>query len=223
MNSAKLSNTVLTTVGLVAAALSTFLMLRITIPYLSLQIDAGFLVTKQSIIHVTYWRYAFYTHVCTSIFLIPIGTLQFIDKSAYRFKAIHRIVGIAYISIIVLLSGPSGFIMGYFANGGIWAKISFMVLSVCWICTTAISYFQIRRGKIAAHKKYMIRSYALTLSAITLRTYALVLPKFIHLHGKDEYVLMAWLSWVPNLILAEVVIKWFIKPEICDPILKNHE
>jgi uncharacterized membrane protein len=209
MKKFQLSNVILTTISLIAAGVFTVLMFKITLPYLSFKIDAGFLATKQSIIHIAHWRYAFYIHVCTSIFLLLFGAVQFVRNSAYRFRIAHRISGILYVVIIVLLSGPSGFVMGIYANGGMWAKISFVLLSVCWVYTTVLSYLKIKNGNVLAHKQYMIRSYALTLSAVTLRTYALVLPMFIHLHGRDEYVLIAWLSWVPNLILAEVFIRVF--------------
>jgi hypothetical protein len=52
----------------------------------------------------------------------------------------------------------------------------------------------------------MIRSYALTLSAITLRLYALVLPHFVLLEGRKEYAVLAWSSWTINLLVAETII-----------------
>lgn len=185
----------------------TVLMARITLPYLSFKIDAGFLVTKQSIIHITPWRYAFYIHVCTSIFVLLTGVFQFIKPIVYAYKKLHRFLGTLYVSIIVLLSGPSGLIMGYYANGGTWAKCSFIILSVLWVGLTAYAYIQALRRNIPSHQNFMARSYALTLSAITLRTYAYFIPMFLHITGKEEYVLIAWLSWVPNLIIAEVLIR----------------
>jgi len=197
-------------IALTLAVFFTVLMLRLTIPYTSLKIDVDFLATKQSIIHLEYWRYAFYTHVFASVFVLLLGVVQFIPALAYKYKKVHRTIGLAYVVIVVLLSGPSGFIMGIYANGGFYAKISFVILSMLWIGFTATAYMKALRGKIEEHKAYMVRSYALTLSAITLRTYAYIIPSLVHMHGKDEYILIAWLSWVPNLIVAELLIwrKW---------------
>lgn len=194
----------------IAVALTMFfsyLMLGITLPYLSFQIDTDFLATKQSIIYIKHWRYAFYLHVCTSIFVLFLGVFQFIRRLVYGSPRIHRLIGLTYIIIVCCLSGPSGLIMGYYANGGLYARISFVTLSLLWIGFTAHAYRLALKRDIISHQAYMIRSYALTLSAITLRSYAFVLPMFVHMRGRDEYVLIAWLSWIPNLIIAEILIR----------------
>jgi hypothetical protein len=198
---------------LIAVALTTFfsyLMLRITLPYLAFEIDTDFLVTKQSIIHIKHWRYSFYVHVCTSTFVLFLGIFQFIHRLIYGYKRLHRYIGLTYLIIVVFLSGPSGLIMGYYANGGLYARISFVTLSLLWIGFTAWAYIKVLRRDIEAHKAYMVRSYALTLSAVTLRSYAFILPLFVHMNGRDEYIMIAWLSWIPNLIVAEILIrkKW---------------
>lgn len=53
----------------------------------------------------------------------------------------------------------------------------------------------------------MFRSYALTFSAITLRTWKLVLPAIITIDSLTLYQVDAWLGFVPNLLLAE----WYIR------------
>lgn len=198
---------------LIAVAIVSFfsyLMLGITLPYLSFRIDTDFLVTKQSIIHITHWRYAFFIHVCTSIFVLFLGIFQFIRRVIYGYPKFHRFIGLIYVLIVTCLSGPSGLIMGYYANGGLYARVSFMTLSLLWIGFTAWAYILATRRDIISHQGYMVRSYALTLSAVTLRSYAFILPSLVHMHGRDEYVLIAWMSWVPNLIIAEILVrmKW---------------
>lgn len=193
-------------IAVIAILFFSALMLRITLPYLSFRIDVDFLATKQSIIHIAPWRYAFYIHVCSSIFVLLAGIIQFIPQIAYKYKKLHRAIGMLYIVIVVLLSGPSGFIMGIYANGGLYAKISFVLLSILWIAFTAIAYMKALQRNIETHKAFMVRSYALTLSAIALRTYAYFIPMFVHMNGRDEYVLIAWLSWVPNLLIAELLV-----------------
>ena len=54
----------------------------------------------------------------------------------------------------------------------------------------------------------MILSYALTLSAITLRAYTwLAHMTHLPINARDLYVLVAWLSWVPNLVVAIILIE----------------
>ena len=56
----------------------------------------------------------------------------------------------------------------------------------------------------AAHERWMIRSFALTLAAVTLRIY---LPIGVTLNNGEftfPYTIIAWACWVPNLIVAEI-------------------
>lgn len=54
-----------------------------------------------------------------------------------------------------------------------------------------------------AHRKWMARSFALTFGAVTLRIY---LPSFLAmgLPFDKAYPLVAWVSWVPNLLAVEL-------------------
>ena len=48
----------------------------------------------------------------------------------------------------------------------------------------------------------MIRSYALTFAAVTLRL-QIPLSQIAGLSMETAYPVIAWLSWIPNLLLAE--------------------
>lgn len=182
------------------------LMLLITLPYLSFRLNVDFLITKQSIIHLKHWRYAFYFHILTSFFVLLAGATQFWNYFLVRFRKWHRSIGKMYVYIILFISGPAALIMSFYANGTPVAKTSFVILSFLWILFTALAFYFVLRKNFVAHRKFMIRSYALTLSAVTLRLYALILPHLVHMNGKDEYALISWISWTGNLLLAEMII-----------------
>ena len=63
-----------------------------------------------------------------------------------------------------------------------------------------------RDGDFVAHRAFMIRSYALTLSALTLRAWKWSINNSFELPPMDVYRAVAWLGWVPNLLLAEFII-----------------
>jgi hypothetical protein len=187
---------------------ATYLVLLLSVPYLSMKPHVDFLKTKQLIYHVKVWRFSFYVHVFTSIFCIAAGLFQFLPFVLKNYKKVHRILGFIYISVVLLLAGPSSLVMSFYANGGLVAKISFVLLSMLWLLSTSIAYYKIRTHTYLEHGNWMLRSYALTLSAVTLRFYAYLMDVFNwHLPPTEEYTLLAWLSWVPNLILAEILIK----------------
>lgn len=183
-------------------------MIRLMSAYFSFRYDADFLLTKQKIIHLKHWRYAFYIHVFLSILSLIAGFSQFSSLIIKKYKKLHRLMGYIYIIDVIFLAGPSALIMAFYANGDVWAKASFVLLSILWIVFTGISFQKVRNKDFVSHRNWMIRSYALTLSAISLRLFALIIPAFIHMNAFEEYALIAWLSWTLNLLAAEIVIFW---------------
>ncbi|TAE80797.1 MAG: DUF2306 domain-containing protein [Bacteroidetes bacterium] len=204
----KITNITFISIGILIL-LGVYAMLRITIPYLSFETDIGFLLTKQAVLHIDIWYISFYTHITSSVIVLLLGCLQFVKLIRVKLPHLHRNLGKFYIGFILGLSAPSGLIMGCYANGGIAAKLSFILTSLCWWIFTFKAYRAIRFNQVQSHINFMIRSYALTLSALTLRCYVMLLPLVIQLHAKEMYTLVAWLSWVPNLLLAE----WFVKKQ----------
>lgn len=194
----------------------TFLMVRITLPYLPLDYDVAFLRIKQWVIHNDIWRTAFFLHVFSSTFLLLAGFTQFYNPLK-KFSKLHRQLGKLYIFILLVLSAPAGFIMSLYANGGLPSQIAFTFLSVLWIIFTFKAYTAIRNRDFILHGNFMLRSYALTLSALTLRAWKYIIVMLFHPHPMDVYMLVAWLGWVPNLIIAE----WLIRTNFSAKIIKG--
>lgn len=194
--------------GLLAILFFSWLMLGITLPFFSFRYDIGFLLSKQHVLYLAIWRYSFYIHIAASLPLLLIGFQQLVPAWRRKYPAFHRKAGRVYVFIVLFLSAPTGFIMGYYANGGRAAQVSFMLLSLCWGLFTYIGYRAWQQGKMRKHGEFMVRSYALTLSAILLRSYVYVLPLFSSLNGKEMYIFVSWMSWVPNLVFVELLFLW---------------
>lgn len=186
----------------------SYLLILLSLPYIHFEKNVEFLATKQLIYHLDWWRWSFYIHVFTSPIVILTGLFQFNRYFLHRRKKVHRILGIIYILFVVLISGPSALLMGLYANGGYLAQISFVLLSALWIFSTAFAFLSAKKHDYLKHSKWMLRSYALTLSAVTLRVYAYCFDYFnVHLGPKETYILLSYLSWIPNLVLVEFVIR----------------
>ncbi|HZH35980.1 MAG TPA: DUF2306 domain-containing protein [Flavisolibacter sp.] len=187
-------------------ALATYLMFRLSVPYVSFQKNIDFLATKQNVYHIDYWRYAFYAHVFTSILVLPAGFTQF-TKVFFR-RGLHRKLGMVYILTVLFITAPTGLLMGIHANGGLGAKASFVLLSTVWFITTLLALITAKKKRFIDHGEWMLYSYALTLSAITFRLLALGFDLFdIRVRPQEVYVTIAWLSWVPNILIAHLLIK----------------
>ena len=184
-------------------------MVNITLQYIPYDTDIAFLKIKQDVIDVPFYKIAFFAHVYTAIFVLLAGFTQFSAKLRKNYPDMHRKSGWLYAAIVVLFASPSGFYMGIFANGGVYSQISFCLLAILWFYFTLIAVIKIKQCDIVAHRAFMIRSFALALSAITLRLWKYLIILSFDARPMDAYRIVAWLGWVPNLLLAEYIIHKF--------------
>lgn len=176
--------------------------------YFLFDLSEGFFASKSLDVLISHlWTVSFYTHISFGGIALLIGWLQFSKKFRAKRMGLHRGIGKIYI-VSILFSGTTGLYMSFYASGGIATKLGFSMLSICWLITTILAYTTIRKKKIAAHQKWMIRSYALTYAAVTLRLWNPILEAVVQPEwGIDPYTIVAWLAWVPNLLFAEFLIK----------------
>jgi len=183
-----------------------WLMLKITLEYVPLDPNVSFLMIKQTEVHDRpEYLWFFYTHVYTSIFVLLAGFLAILRKD-FQLKNFHINAGKIYIFLILLFAAPSGIYMGIFANGGFLSKISFVILGSLWWFSTFKAYQLARQKKFKEHKQWMWRSFALTISALTLRIWKVIIVYLFHPNPMDVYQIIAWLGWVPNILLIEYLI-----------------
>ena len=190
----------------VTLAFFVFLMARISLAYMPYNTDVGFLRIKQDYIDLDFWRTAFFVHVYMSIWVLLAGFTQFSENIRTFRPTLHRSFGYIYAVDVVFVTGPAGLIMGFYANGGVTSKISFVTLAISWITLTAIAVIKARSGDFVGHRNFMIRSYALTLSALTLRAWKYGINNTFEFPPMDVYRTVAWLGWVPNILFAEFLI-----------------
>jgi len=148
---------------------------------------------------------AFYTHISLGGVALLTGWSQFIKSWRNKYLKIHRFLGYIYVTS-VLGSSITGLIIAIFSTGKKPATIGFGMLAVSWFISNIKAFFGIRKGKVKEHEKWMIRNYALTFSAVTLRVY---LPILL---GNGTGIVKAlqivsWLCWVPNAVVAEIYIR----------------
>lgn len=142
------------------------------------------------------------THVFASATALTLGPLQF-SASLRRAKPwLHRWTGRIYLAVGVLAGGLSGLYMAQHAFGGTVARLGFALLAACWLYTGACAYMAIRQGSVNVHRKWMVRNFALTFAAVTLRLY-LPASQAAGIPFEEAYPFIAWLCWVPNLLAAE--------------------
>lgn len=140
-------------------------------------------------------------HFAAGGLALAVGILCFRRDLLVRARAWHRRLGVLYVAS-VLASAAAGLVMAVFSMGGLTAHVGFAIASGIWIATTLLGWLAIQDRRIAQHRRWMVRSYALSFGAVTLR---FELPLLIVWTGSFQtaYPWIAWLAWVPNLLFAE--------------------
>jgi uncharacterized membrane protein len=143
-------------------------------------------------------------HVLGSGLALLIGPFQFLASLRASRPALHRTLGQIYVALI-FIGAIGGIGLAVMAHGGLVARTGFLLLDALWIYTIIRAWGAIRAGRIVTHQQWMMRNFALTFGAVTLRLwlgvgYALAIP------FDEGYPVVAWLAWVPNLILIE----WYL-------------
>lgn len=171
----------------------------------------NFLAKKQDVVFNVFWRTAFYIHITGGMLALLVGPFQFIKKLRNKYLRFHRNIGKVYLVAILILGGPSGLFMAFYAEGGGIAVIGFSIMALLWIGTTYMALETVKKKKIDQHRAWMVRSFALTFAAVTLRLYVPIASAVFHIPGTIVETSSAWVSWVPNLIVAEILIRTISK------------
>lgn len=166
----------------------------------------GLLRSKpQELLNNLFWNAAFYTHIILGGLALLIGWMQFSSKLRNKNLILHKQLGKVYV-ISVLLSATVGFYIAFFATGGLIASLGFMFLAAVWFYTTLSAYLSIRHKQVEKHRQMMIYSYAACFAAVTLRIWLPLLTSFLG-NFITAYTIVAWLSWIPNLFVANLIVK----------------
>jgi hypothetical protein len=148
-------------------------------------------------------RYGLLTmHAGLATTALVIGPLQFFAAIRTRHPRGHRRIGTTYV-ICCLGAGAAGLPLALGSTEGPVATAGFGALALVWIAATANAWRLARARDFVRHRRWMIRSFALTFAAVTLRLY-LPIVAIAHLDFHWGYRAISFLAWVPNLIGAEL-------------------
>ncbi len=156
-------------------------------------------------------RLAFYAHIGAGGLALLLSPLQFLPGLRVRAPRLHRVVGRVVLGSIAV-GGVSGLVLAPLNLAGPVGTAGFGLLAVLWVAFAATALRAVRRGDVATHRRWMVRAFALTYAAVTLRLWlGVLIAAQMGLAGVPEqtafdraYLLVPFLSWVPNLLVAEL-------------------
>jgi uncharacterized membrane protein len=151
-------------------------------------------------------EFALGVHVLSGILALLIGPLQFMPRPRRRFVPVHRFMGATYVASATAL-GVTGLILAPTAYTGLVASAGFTVLDLFMLFTTWTAVRMIMAGRYGEHRRWMIRSFSLIMAGVMLRVWSpvydgLAAVGIVDFSFETAYAAIAWLCWVPNLLLA---------------------
>lgn len=198
--------------------LAIFIALTAVVPYLTFDPANFNNATQRYLNAATIAQIGLYAHMIGGGLALLIGPFQFMKGLRDRNRSLHRLLGRIYL-ISIALGGFSAFVIAPGAISGLSGTIGLSMLAVLWLFSAWKAYRHIRTGNTEAHRVWMIRNYALTFAAVTLRLWLgiLIVAQLPILETQfagnfdalfvEAYRVVMWLSWVPNLIVAEWIIQ----------------
>jgi Predicted membrane protein (DUF2306) len=176
-----------------------------TIPYFSFNQNFIFITERAVLFLKPLYKFSFYTHIFAGMFCILSVLLQFSSTILKKRKAIHVWSGRIYVFVVLAIAAPTGLYMSFFAKGGVSEKCLFMFMAISWFYFTANGLITALQKNIKQHKIWMIRSYAMSLTAVTFRVYYIILYLF-DVELTKNYEVSLWMSVIGNIVIAEAVI-----------------
>lgn len=143
-------------------------------------------------------------HIVAAGLALLVGPLQFARGLRRRLPRVHRWLGRGYVAAC-LVGGLSGGAIALFSTSGPVAGAGFLSLALGWLTATMLGLRAVRRGELSQHQRWMARSFALAYAAVMLRIY-LPLASAAGLDFAVAYPVIAWLCWLPNLLVAQLLL-----------------
>lgn len=195
--------------GVVVVAASLTLMAQ-TAQYLTFDPRFAFLRERPEVTANRVWRTCFYLHVAGGIACLATGPLLLWNGLAGGRPALHRAAGRVHAVAALGWVGPTGLYLAAFAKGGVAGQLGFMLLGLWFVVTSMLGICAIRRGDVRSHVVWMVRSYALILSALSFRA----IHRLLHDVGLDantNYVASTWASLVLAILTGELLGQHFAR------------
>lgn len=154
------------------------------------------------------------SHISLALVALISGLFQFQARFRTNYPALHRALGRIYV-FSIMLSGCLGLVLSFYAENFTKA-MAFLVLSVLWLITTWNGFRFAVKGQLAQHRIWMMRSYAITLVAVSARVIVpICILLYLAMHGfhlpeggRAQMVaeilnINVWFSLIINLVVVE--------------------
>jgi hypothetical protein len=186
-------------------SLLAWALVLLCVEYLGFEPNVNFLFVKGTLQFDSVWQPVFYVHVISGMLCLLVAPLQFIPF-IQKNKIAHRWLGYIYVITVIGFSAPTGLYMAFFAEGGFYATVGFLAMGFAWVFFTFLAVRYAIQKDIKKHKQWMFRSYAISLSAVTLRLLVPALSFWSTMDAEFIIIFTAYASWLLNLAISEIIL-----------------
>ncbi len=157
-------------------------------------------------LNVSMWLNVMYVHVAFACVAMLSGAVNFPSSIRTKYSRFHRINGYVYAISVLIVVLTSGYMAPY-ATGGKAAGMAFNLLNLLWPAMTLAAIVQIRKKRIAKHRKWMIRSYAFCFTNLSIHLLTTLATAGFGLAYATGYTIGVYGSIVMLLAAAELVVR----------------
>ncbi|QTH43300.1 DUF2306 domain-containing protein [Cohnella sp. LGH] len=155
-------------------------------------------------LNVSMWLNVMYVHVAFACVAMLSGAVNFPSSIRTKYSRFHRINGYVYAISVLIVVLTSGYMAPY-ATGGKAAGMAFNLLNLLWPAMTLAAIVQIRKKRIAKHRKWMIRSYAFCFTNLSIHLLTTLATAGFGLAYATGYTIGVYGSIVMLLAAAELI------------------
>jgi uncharacterized membrane protein len=142
-------------------------------------------------------------HIVPGLVFVILGPLQFVAGIRARYLNVHRWCGRIYVASGAVV-GVTALALGALAAfGGPTETAAVTFFSALFLIFLGLAVFRIRQRKIAAHREWMIRAFALGLAVTSMRPTVAILIALGGLSFAEALGIAFWLGFSLHMVLAE--------------------
>jgi predicted membrane protein DUF2306 len=145
-------------------------------------------------------------HLAAGTVALLVGPVQIWLGLGRRWLGLHRRLGIAY-AASVAVGSVAAFGLAARTQLGWVVGMGLTGLGVAWLVTTGLALLAVRRGLIAQHQEWMVRSYVVTFAFVTFRAFWTLLQAMGVGTLPEQLAAASWFCWAVPLLVTEAVLQ----------------
>jgi uncharacterized membrane protein len=146
-------------------------------------------------------------HIVPGLLFVTLGPLQFITTLRARRPRLHRWIGRLVLASGIVIGVTALWMSPQMAIGGANETAATTLFAILFLFALGKAFLAIRRRKIAQHREWMIRAFAIGLAVAFVRPIVGVFfatRRITHLTPHDFFGTAFWLGFTIQTIAAEI-------------------